>query len=756
MPESSLVIRLDSDDAEDSSKALTKSLARLEKQGDAVNDEFADVDKTMSRTSKAFRSVSSFAAGVGKAIAGLSAGFVTLGAVVAANTKRQESALSAVESRIVSTGKAAGFTTEELAGMASGFQKATAVGDEEILEFQSVLLTFTQITGDAFEGATEAVLNMATVMGTDFRSAAVQVGKALNDPIKGVNAMTRAGVQFSDSQKELIKNLVESGRVSEAQAMILKELEVQFGGAAAAAKNTFAGALQSVQNAFGDLLEAKGGLNDATGSLLELEKILSRPETVAAANTLTSALIEGFNLAVKAIVATVDAGRSLGDFLFDLTSGTREEGLQEQLDDVNEKIEAVNRNFKAGGIPLKTYQIQLAGLNEEAKILKEQLEGVQGVITTPTSTAKPVVPSVGTPSPSPTGGGGRDTISESQKLINSLKQQADTIGLTNRELQLYKLNLENATPAQIAQANALLDTIDAKNRDIELTKQQAEADELAIEAVEEQNRLIEERNKELQDFAAIVDPVLAVEKQRVEETEKLNTLLATGVISQEAYNLRLQEFADAAKEAAIATGQLTDEQLAFEGAQRALEEYAEQANDTFNNIKNITSNAFKGAEDALVKFTKTGKLEFDSLIDSILEDIVRLNAKKGLSALATGVFGGGSTAEFGPPAPAGLGNREGGGFLSAITSLFGFQRGGSLKIPGGGVDNQLVMFRGKAGERIDVSTPAQQQNNRNSGAKIYNIDFNINGVRDFSGFQQNKDQINNDFLARLRESERNL
>ena len=123
---------------------------------------------------------------------------------------------------------------------------------------QAVLLTFTDIRGDRFEQATGAVLNMATALGTDLQSAALQVGKALNDPRQGVTALSRAGIQFSDVQKANIRQMVEMGDVSGAQAIILKELETQFGGIAEAMAKTPTGQWTVAMNALGDALEQVG------------------------------------------------------------------------------------------------------------------------------------------------------------------------------------------------------------------------------------------------------------------------------------------------------------------------------------------------------------------------------------------------------------------------------------------------------------------------------------------------------------------
>jgi len=95
-------------------------------------------------------------------------------------------------------------------------------------------------------------------MGMDLQSAIVMVGKAMNDPIANLSAMSRAGIQFSEDQKKMIFSLVKTGDMLGAQKIILGELTTQFGGSAAAAARTYAGELDTMSNAFGDLAEKLG------------------------------------------------------------------------------------------------------------------------------------------------------------------------------------------------------------------------------------------------------------------------------------------------------------------------------------------------------------------------------------------------------------------------------------------------------------------------------------------------------------------
>jgi len=95
-------------------------------------------------------------------------------------------------------------------------------------------------------------------MGMDLQSAIVMVGKAMNDPIANLSAMSRAGIQFSEDQKKMIFSLVRTGDMLGAQKIILGELTTQFGGSATAAANTYAGKMQQLSNKFGDLQEKLG------------------------------------------------------------------------------------------------------------------------------------------------------------------------------------------------------------------------------------------------------------------------------------------------------------------------------------------------------------------------------------------------------------------------------------------------------------------------------------------------------------------
>lgn len=161
---------------------------------------------------------------------------------------------------IRTTGGAAGVSAEQVGSLAESLSEITGIDDEVIQSTENLMLTFTGVKNrvgegnDVFTQATALSLDMATALGTDASGAAIQLGKALNDPIKGITALSRSGVSFTEQQKDQIKAMVESGNTLGAQKIILKELATEFGGAAEAAATPW----EKLQVKIGNFQEAIG------------------------------------------------------------------------------------------------------------------------------------------------------------------------------------------------------------------------------------------------------------------------------------------------------------------------------------------------------------------------------------------------------------------------------------------------------------------------------------------------------------------
>lgn len=240
---------------------------------DKASGVFSNVEKSAGSLSSGLGTVAKVAGGA------LVAGFAAMGAELYRGVKAADEATAAtlqMEAVLESTGGAVGLFIEDLEDQADALERTTTFSAEAVKGAQNMLLTFTNVKGPVFQGAIDTILDLSTAMGQDLKSSAIQLGKALNDPITGITALTRVGVTFTDEQKRMIETLVRTGKTADAQRIILAELNREFGGSASAAANTFAGRLTILMNLFGQLEEAIGGafVRAITPAILKLTEFL--------------------------------------------------------------------------------------------------------------------------------------------------------------------------------------------------------------------------------------------------------------------------------------------------------------------------------------------------------------------------------------------------------------------------------------------------------------------------------------------------
>ena len=213
----------------------------------------------------------------GAAIAGA---FVLIGKSVQ-DAAQAQAVFAQTEAVLKSTGTTANGTAKQISALSESLMKLSGFDDEAIQSGNNLILTFKNIQNqagagnDIFNRTSLAMVDLARVMKTGPEQQAIRLGKALNDPIKGVSALAKAGVQFSDDQKATIKSLVETGDLLGAQKIVLAELESQIGGSAAAYGKTFAGQLDIVRGEIGNLSEEIGvivmpALRELVGAFREL------------------------------------------------------------------------------------------------------------------------------------------------------------------------------------------------------------------------------------------------------------------------------------------------------------------------------------------------------------------------------------------------------------------------------------------------------------------------------------------------------
>lgn len=209
--------------------ALSELGAKATEETERIGTEFQKMGEKMGESFKGLKNL--FLGGLG--IAAAFEGFEFL-SQSKEKFEELEKQVTKVKTVIESTNFNAGFTTSGVEDQAKEIGKHIAASREDILGAQAVLLSDTGIKGKIFTETTEAVADYASFYGRSMEEAAVQIGKGLNDPVKGMNRLIRANVMFTDEQKAQIKNLEAQGKIYEAQEIILRELRKEYGGQAQA------------------------------------------------------------------------------------------------------------------------------------------------------------------------------------------------------------------------------------------------------------------------------------------------------------------------------------------------------------------------------------------------------------------------------------------------------------------------------------------------------------------------------------------
>ncbi len=315
--------------------------------------------------------------------------------------------------------------------------------------------------------------------------------------------------------------------------------------------------------------------------------------------------------------------------------------------------------------------------------------------------------------------------------LDQLRQQL--IGATGNFAELDKVTdrITNGPWKDFSQATknialSLASQIDAMKRDIELRK---EREHVSGEMVKQDGRVAEQidasrlalRNwlEELE-FESSLLGNSASERARAQEVRKIDIQLAKDLLAVQkelanrtdsdgintdldAASANLQKTADD-RRAALMKKHGEDAARAGDwavGARDALMKYR----DTLGNVASFSeqafTRAFAGMEDALVNFVKTGKLDFKSLADSIISDLIRIQIRQSImKPLAdAGGFGGLLGSIFGGGGGIAVDNMAGDSGLAAMSMVGGFAAGGDH---GGGW--RIV---GEKGPELEATGPSR-------------------------------------------------
>jgi hypothetical protein len=276
-----------------------------------ASDFVRGIDRSKKSASSLKTSMSSIGSGIGSAFSGITKGVGAIGiaatgaaAAIGGITYKLisigEEGLQA-ENRIKSVvktmglfGTQSGDVASRLIEMADATELATGVDGDLIMSAQAKLATFKELaktagtTGGAFDRATQASVDMAAVFGGDASNYAVQLGKALEDPEKGLAALKRTGALTTSQIKAISEEFAATGNRAKAFDQVLKAIETQVGGAA----NATASGMSRIKVSIGQMLEEVGKPMAEVFSQFAADVAAMTPQIVASLSSLAPKIRE--------------------------------------------------------------------------------------------------------------------------------------------------------------------------------------------------------------------------------------------------------------------------------------------------------------------------------------------------------------------------------------------------------------------------------------------------------------------------------
>ena len=751
------------DDVDRSAKNAAKSAKELKGSFRDTGTEAQRLRTKMKPLSKSIKDVGKDVSGLGLALTALVSAYGATKIITTyiENTKQAELVQSQLRAVLLSTGEAAGFTQRQLESMSRRMAASSLFSDVEIQKGQTRLLGFVNVIGKDYPRAMQVAIDMAQRMGTSLEAAAEIVGRSIDVPSRSFMQLTRHGINFTDAQKKLIKELEESGRVSEAQGVILAKLEERYKGAAEEARTTFGGALADLQMSIRDLMTGSPHSLENLGTEVRgLAKWFRDPSLKRAVDGFGSLVLGVFADIVMAARKVTAAISTVTSAYYWLTDKGRALGLrltEKRIESLRAQIE------KEPDSPwVDRWKQHLDELLTHRSRTLEEMNRHAPVDETPSvdASARRAV----------TGSDATTDAANARRAEDAAKRYLDAI--RRRIVATEKLSNVEQVLRDIEEGRLILSG--SITRDMVLgAAEQLDAAEKLSEATEKAKRLQESLKTEqekLNDTIAEYDDLLRQNLITVDEHvratqnlkdevsglaamidaapwKKLEQAQQDMIILAEAYKAgRFGEVGSAEAEAKYA-----------ETAQArlgTLPKTIDEVKDGFKDLTFAIEGWGKRSAEAITDFVMTGKASFKDLIGSIMQDIMSMMvyetitkpiaaaASKGIGSVISSIFA-----------------RAGGGPVSANNLYRVNERGPELYEEHG---KQYLMTGPRSGRIVKLShggtqtTAAEQQRPREETGKptrIVNFSFNFPHVTDVDSFRKSSRQIESELSRSLRRSE---
>lgn len=608
---------------------------------------------TLKSTKAMQKRLDDFAKGIGKAVGAATIAGAALGGLYIKNTLEAEKVSAKLNARIAALGGTAAVSAKQVNALADSLQAATTFDDEAITEASTALLAFTNVGADQFARTLAASLDLAAASGDDLTLTAEKLGKALNAPAQAAKLLRADGIALTESQKDLIKALTDAGRVSEAQEIILVELEKRYKGTAEAARNTLGGALTALKNTFNNLLEGDSsgdGMKGAITAVNSFNDSLNDPaiksgiDAIAGAVAgLTAELVAG----IAQFASYISRTRELAALANDpkLAKNADLDVLNERIgENAQQRRRVQNQRTSVLGFDLPSLVAErkqaLKDLDAERLIL--QREVTQRIKQDAASNLFDGVTATVLRDPVPTGGNGKgkgngagSAEREAAKAAAEAKKQAEEAAEAIREAQEAQydwhqtvLDMQASLEGPVAEVNRDYEkqilNLDAAFAAGEVTlADYAKAQELIAEQRDQSIKKIEDELTPLEEVNAAIQEQIMLLGMSAEEQEIYNNLKAAGVDAN-------SEFGKS----------IIDSTRDLQAGREAMDEQIE--------AMDAIRDAGKGLFRDLVDGSKSFKDAFTDALDSIQDRILDMIAENLMDQLfgQQGQPAGGSTGNF--------------------------------------------------------------------------------------------------------------